>query len=99
MNKENKALKEESQTQKLEIATLKSELKKAGAATRTEEQLDSNGDGTRAEANSQGVKSEIKEAEKLVERCDEIISPTFCNEASDESANSPLAKTLWRLRE
>ena len=70
MKKENKALKEESQTQKMEIAALKSELEKARAATGTEEQLGSNGDGNGVEANSQDVKSAIREAEKLEERCD-----------------------------
>lgn len=54
----------------MEIAALKNELEKAGAATGTEGQLDSNGDGARVEAKSQDVNSEIREAKKPEEGCD-----------------------------
>ncbi len=70
MEEENETLNEESQAQKMETAALKSELEKAGVVTGTEEQLGSNGDGTRVEANSQEESSEIREAEKLKEGCD-----------------------------
>lgn len=65
LKKENEVLKGERQAQKMEIAALKSELEKAGTATGTEEQLSSNGDDTRVEANPQDAESEIREAEKL----------------------------------
>ncbi|KAL9131430.1 MAG: hypothetical protein Q9217_000644 [Psora testacea] len=64
LKQQNEALKEESQAQKMEIAALKNELEKARAGTESKEQLSSNGDGTRIEANFQDVKSEIREAEK-----------------------------------
>jgi len=64
LKQENEALKTESQAQITEIAALKSELEKARAATGTEEQLGSNGDGACVEANSQDGKLEVGEAEK-----------------------------------
>lgn len=45
----------ETQAQKMEIAALKSELEKTRAATTTEVQLGSNGDGPGVEANSQDL--------------------------------------------
>ena len=70
----------------MEIAALKIELEKAGAATGTKEQLGSDGNGTRIEANSQNVNSEIREIEKPEEGCD--ISYVLIK-ALYESANSP----------
>lgn len=70
LKKKNKALEEESQAQKLEITALKRELQNTGAAKGTEEQLNSNGDGTRIEVNSQNLDSEIREVEKPKKGCD-----------------------------
>ena len=51
----------------MEIATLRSELEKAGAAMVTEEQLGSNGGGTRVEANSHDLNVEGRETVVVVQ--------------------------------
>ncbi|KAL9607635.1 MAG: hypothetical protein Q9167_007469 [Letrouitia subvulpina] len=64
LKKNIEALVEESDAQIAEITVLKSELETTTAATETEEQLGSNGDGTWVEVNSQDLNAQLTEAEK-----------------------------------